>query len=79
MPLTSGEIFEKDRLTERHNQFRFRKFILPTPQLIHAIQWEWFAQVAKVVDHGIMVSHLGAHQHVHMRLWIFPVLKFENA
>jgi predicted glycoside hydrolase/deacetylase ChbG (UPF0249 family) len=75
-PLTSNEIFEKYRLVDRHGQFRFRKFILPTPQLIRAIQREWYAQVAKVIDHGIAVSHFDAHQHMHARLWMFPVLKF---
>ncbi|MDR2806681.1 MAG: ChbG/HpnK family deacetylase [Puniceicoccales bacterium] len=75
-PLTSIEIFKKHHLITPRNQFCFRKFILPTPRLMRAIQGEWHAQVARVIDHGLPISHFDSHHHVHTRLWLSPILKF---
>ncbi|MDR1434866.1 MAG: ChbG/HpnK family deacetylase [Puniceicoccales bacterium] len=75
-PLTDAEIFKKHRLINALDQFRFQKFILPTPQLIGAIRGEWYAQVARIIDHGIPISHFDSHNHVHTHLWMFPILKF---
>jgi predicted glycoside hydrolase/deacetylase ChbG (UPF0249 family) len=75
-PLTTANIFEKHNLIDHSGQFHFRKLIFPTPKLIRAIQNEWFTQVAKVRDYGIIISHFDSHQHMHTRLWMFPILKF---
>ncbi|MDR3317731.1 MAG: ChbG/HpnK family deacetylase [Puniceicoccales bacterium] len=75
-PLTSNEIFTKYHLLDDQNQFCFKKFIFPTPQLMTAIREEWYTQIARIIDHGVKVSHLDSHQHMHTRFWMFPILKF---
>jgi predicted glycoside hydrolase/deacetylase ChbG (UPF0249 family) len=75
-PLIPNIVFQQSGMLDFHGAFRYRKFIIPTPALIHAIQREWAAQIAKVYDSGIKISHIDSHQHVHIRLWMYPVLEF---
>ncbi|MDR1907064.1 MAG: ChbG/HpnK family deacetylase [Puniceicoccales bacterium] len=75
-PLIPDPIFQKSGMLDSDGAFRYRKFILPTPALIRAIQREWAAQIAKISDTGIKISHIDSHQHVHTRLWMYPILKF---
>ncbi|MDR0417887.1 MAG: ChbG/HpnK family deacetylase [Puniceicoccales bacterium] len=75
-PLTSNVVFQRSGILDVQGAFRYRKFIVPTPALICAIQQEWTTQIAKVYDSGIKISHIDSHQHVHTRLWMYPVLKF---
>ena len=43
--------------------------------LCNAIYREWCAQVGKVIDSGVKVSHLDGHHHVHTIPQLFLVLK----
>ncbi len=37
------------------------------------VQAEWSAQIERVLDHGIRVTHLDSHQHVHALPWLADV------
>ena len=41
----------------------------------NAIFNEWKLQIEKTLDHGIKISHLDSHHHIHNTWWIFPVIK----
>ncbi|MDR2812670.1 MAG: ChbG/HpnK family deacetylase [Puniceicoccales bacterium] len=75
-PLIFDIAFWQSDMLDSQGAFRYRKLIVPTPKLIGAIQREWAAQIAKICDFGIPVSHIDSHQHVHTRLWMYPILKF---
>ncbi|MDR0740864.1 MAG: ChbG/HpnK family deacetylase [Puniceicoccales bacterium] len=75
-PLIPDKAFQESGILDSYGAFRYRKLIIPTRGLIRAIQWEWAAQVAKIRDSGITISHVDSHQHVHTRLWMYPILKF---
>jgi predicted glycoside hydrolase/deacetylase ChbG (UPF0249 family) len=75
-PIIPDDIFRQSGILDANGAFRYRKFIVPTPGLIRAIQREWSAQMAKIYDSGIPVSHIDSHQHVHTRLWMYPILAF---
>lgn len=47
----------------------------PGSETLAAIERELTAQVQRVLDLGVRVSHLDSHQHVHTRSFLFPVLK----
>jgi predicted glycoside hydrolase/deacetylase ChbG (UPF0249 family) len=75
-PLIPDVIFRQSGILDSWDAFRYRKLIVPMPRLIDAIQREWVAQIAKICDFGIKISHIDSHQHVHGHLWMYPVLKF---
>lgn len=75
-PLIPDAIFQQSGILDSSGAFRYRKLIVPTRGLIRAIQCEWAAQIAKICDFGIKISHIDSHQHVHTRLWMYPILKF---
>jgi predicted glycoside hydrolase/deacetylase ChbG (UPF0249 family) len=74
-PLISHEAFRKSGILDPDGAFRYRQLIIPTPDLIRAIQREWDTQIAKIHDAGIAISHIDSHQHVHTRLWMHPILR----
>lgn len=47
------------------------------PQLktLQAIFEEFSAQILKLIEFGVPVSHIDSHQHVHTIPWVFPALK----
>ena len=47
----------------------------PTRAILGAVYAEWCAQVELLVSHGIEISHLDSHNHVHTVPFLFPVLK----
>jgi predicted glycoside hydrolase/deacetylase ChbG (UPF0249 family) len=75
-PLIPDRAFQASGILDSSGAFRYRKLIIPTLGLIHAIRREWEAQIAKICDSGIAISHIDSHRHVHTRLWMYPVLKF---
>jgi predicted glycoside hydrolase/deacetylase ChbG (UPF0249 family) len=50
-----------------------------TPSLLAAVEREWIAQIEKVrallAPHGVAISHLDSHHHVHTHAPLFKVLK----
>lgn len=40
-----------------------------------ALYREWSAQIQRLIDHGIDVSHIDGHQHVHTVPGVFPIIK----
>jgi predicted glycoside hydrolase/deacetylase ChbG (UPF0249 family) len=46
-----------------------------TPQLLRGLFHEWSAQIDRVHQYGITISHLDSHEHVHTIPTLFPVLK----
>jgi predicted glycoside hydrolase/deacetylase ChbG (UPF0249 family) len=75
-PLIPDRAFQESGILDSNGAFRYRKLIIPTRGLIRAIQREWTAQVAKIRDSGIAMSHVDSHQHVHTRLWMYSILEF---
>ncbi|MDR2371581.1 MAG: ChbG/HpnK family deacetylase [Puniceicoccales bacterium] len=75
-PLIPDRAFQEFGILDSNGAFRYRKLIIPTGGLIRAIQREWEAQIAKIRDSGITITHIDSHQHVHTRLWMYPILKF---
>jgi predicted glycoside hydrolase/deacetylase ChbG (UPF0249 family) len=75
-PLVPNPVFRRAGMLEATGEFRHRKFIVPTVELVRAIREEWYAQVAKIRDAGIVISHIDSHRHTHTRLWMGPILKF---
>lgn len=67
-PLTNESIFLKYHLIDETGSFiqgeiyRVKSF---SAELIRAIKEEWSAQIKKVVDAGITISHIDSHQHTH--------------
>lgn len=45
------------------------------PSLVYAAFQEWRAQVGRVVDAGVPVSHFDSHHHVHTMPFLLPALK----
>jgi predicted glycoside hydrolase/deacetylase ChbG (UPF0249 family) len=43
--------------------------------LLAGVVEEWSAQVQRVIDGGLVVSHLDSHEHVHTLPMLFPALK----
>jgi predicted glycoside hydrolase/deacetylase ChbG (UPF0249 family) len=74
-PLTTHAAF-KDFLDENGNFRRENLFIPIGPPLVHAIFCEWCAQIEKALSHGIKISHIDSHDHIHARKpQLFPCLK----
>lgn len=67
-PLTNKNIFEKyNLLNEADNFIKGKIFTLLTydDDLKQAIKEEWIAQINKVKDSGIPITHIDSHQHTH--------------
>ena len=47
----------------------------PSPGLLRGVYAEWCAQLDRVREAGVTISHLDSHQHVHTCPTLFPVLK----
>jgi predicted glycoside hydrolase/deacetylase ChbG (UPF0249 family) len=47
----------------------------PSPRILQAVYEEFSAQIQKLIDLGVPVSHLDSHQHAHTIPQIFPALK----
>jgi chitin disaccharide deacetylase len=63
-------------LCDENGQFKKKEFWVPsTTDIREAIFTEWCAQVQRAYDHGVPVSHLDSHHHVHTRPKLFSVLK----
>lgn len=75
-PLTIQRAFNSSGLLAPSGEFNgsIHK-ILPTPALLQAVEEEWTAQVQKVLDAGMPISHLDSHHHVHTIPWLFFSLK----
>ena len=79
--LTKAHIFEHAGITDKNNVFtgvanyQNRKSIKLSYELNNAIYKEWDAQISKLYDHGIKLSHIDGHNLVHYRKEFFFILK----
>jgi predicted glycoside hydrolase/deacetylase ChbG (UPF0249 family) len=76
--ISDNPIFRNIGMTDSDNhvisdirQMRIRPFFA----LQDAIFNELKLQIEKTLDHGIKISHLDSHHHLHNTLWILPVIK----
>lgn len=75
-PLTAPDPFRQAGLLNDAGQFNDRvRSIRPTRALKEAVFREWSAQVQRVVDNGVEISHFDSHHHVHTVPWLFGTLK----
>lgn len=75
-PLTSNPSF-KGFLDEQGNFLRENLYRPINLSLLQAIFSEWCAQIDKALLHGIKISHIDSHDHIHTRkLQLFPCLKW---
>jgi len=74
-PLTTHPAF-KGFLDEK-GSFRRENLYLPLgAPLVHAIFCEWCAQIETALSHGVKISHIDSHDHIHTRRpQLFPCLK----
>lgn len=73
-PLTDGHSLTPLLSDGRFYPVKAREARL-APRLQTAVYREWCAQVERLQDLGLSVSHLDSHHHVHTRPGLFPVLK----
>ncbi len=67
-PLTNKDVFHKYGMTDELDNFiEGAAFAIEnfTDELKLAIKQEWIAQIQKVSDAGISISHINSHQHTH--------------
>jgi predicted glycoside hydrolase/deacetylase ChbG (UPF0249 family) len=63
---------KKDNGKVLFNGLRYRwKYV--SPALARAIYGELDAQLKKIEDAGIRVSHIDSHQHIHYSPWLMPI------
>jgi len=72
--LTTPQVFYDTKLIDEKGVFT-GKLPRPTPALLKAIWIEWEQQVAKLLDHGVSISHFDSHEHIHTIPWLFWNLK----
>lgn len=73
-PLTQSDILNEIICADGAMSDRF--FRAPfSKHLLDAIQNELFAQVNRVLDSGIRVSHIDSHQHIHTKPQLFGVIR----
>ena len=75
-PITKQNIFLHRGIIDQSGNFngKIRDKILSL-KLVNAIEQEWIHQVDKVRKHGIAISHLDSHMHVHTIPILFHSLK----
>ena len=74
--LTQPNIFFETKLIDDRGFFTGEiRRIHPSLVLKNAIFKEWEQQVIKIMDHGIQISHIDSHHHVHTIPWIITTLK----
>jgi len=74
--LTQPNIFFETKLIDDKGFFTDEiRRLHPSLALKDAILKEWEHQVIKIVDHGIPISHIDSHQHIHTIPWLFTTLK----
>lgn len=76
-PLTKSEVLFRYGITNSEGTFikgalRNAEF---TNELKHAIYVEWYAQIKKIQESGIKVTHLDGHHHCHTQPELYGVLK----
>lgn len=74
--ITSNEKLKQIGVIDENGDFvrhAFTHFRPYTQAVLDAVYEEWRAQIQKVKDAGIMVSHLDSHHHIHMYKPLFPV------
>jgi len=74
--LTKSEVFRKYGLTDLNDNFIYQKIfdLRFTDELLHAIKLELRAQIQKIIDAGIHISHFDGHQHCHSIYEIYPII-----
>jgi chitin disaccharide deacetylase len=56
-------------------KFAMAKAILSGAIKVDAVQREWRAQIERCLEHGLKLSFLNSHEHMHMLPSLFPVAK----
>lgn len=74
--LTKSAVFRKYGLTDSNDNFIYQKIfdLRFTDELLHAIKLELRAQIQKIKDSGINISHFDGHQHCHSIYEIYPII-----
>lgn len=74
--LTKSAVFRKYGLTDSNDNFIYQKIfdLHFTDELLHAIKLELIAQIQKIKDSGINISHFDGHQHCHSIYEIYPII-----
>ena len=74
--LTQPAAFKTEGVTDENNTFtgKFRQAPL-TKELRHAVEEEWTAQIASLMQRDIAITHIDSHHHVHTIPGLFPSLK----
>ena len=77
-PLTDTSIFEKYGMIDEKGSFKKEYLhnadVSYNDELLKAIYKEWKAQLSKVIDVGIIPSHLDSHEHTHGIFDLQPML-----
>lgn len=74
-PITNNPVLKE--FLDENGHFRRENLYSPIGvPLMHAIYCEWCAQIEKALLHGIKISHIDSHDHIHTRKpQLFPCLK----
>lgn len=76
-PLTKSEVLFRYGITNSEGSFvkGALRNALFTNELKHAIYIEWYAQIKKIQESGIKVTHLDGHHHCHTQPELYGILK----
>lgn len=74
--LTSPEIFYETNIISESGIFKQNiRNIKSTKGIRNAIFNEFSAQIEKILDSGVNLSHIDSHHHIHTIPWVFMILK----
>lgn len=71
----SGDPSLKPLLNSAGEFGRVAREVPYTPALLEAVEREWIAQIGRIRERGVPISHLDSHHHVHTHAPLFKVLK----
>ena len=76
-PLTNATIFHNYAMTNDKGEFIKSALhnVNYTKELKYAIYKEWSAQLIKLLDAGIQVTHIDGHHHCHTQYELYEVMK----
>lgn len=74
-PLTNSDVFKKNGMVDEEGKFiQFAYLhINRTKEIKEAIYNEWKAQIKKVLDAGITITHMDSHHHAHCNPFLTPI------
>ena len=74
--ITNSGILRESGIVDKDNCFTgdARYITLFTHDILNAIQEEWIAQIMRLSDNGISISHIDGHHHIHSKFELQCVL-----